>query len=154
MKRLACKELNLSLNNSLYLTSPTYVLWGHKESVSPLAWDLFDICMWPETPCISPSSPFTLFSSPDKRSAGPHHSVCDALLSWPSDTVLNTRASERPVGSILLGGYFTDCWPMPFTVLSSRDPKMIEKQLWSPEAQSHEAAHGTESYLPSFSRRL
>ena len=143
MKRLACKELNLSLNNSPYLTSPTYVLWDHKESISPPAWDLFDICMWPETPCISPSGPFTLFSSPDKMSAGPHHSVFDTLLSWPSHTVLSMRASERPVGCILLGRYFTDCRLMPFTVLSSRDPKMIEKKLWSPEAQPHEVAHGT-----------
>ena len=95
------------------------------------------------TSCISPSGPFTLFSSPDKMSAGPHHSVFDTLLSWPSHTVLSMRASERPVGCILLGRYFTDCRLTPFTVLSSRDPKMIEKKLWSPEAQPHEVAHGT-----------
>lgn len=102
-------------------------------------------------PTISPYVPLTLFSSPDRTSASPSPSctwqnICAPWLFWPSLYHIKHAGFRRPVNSILLSGYFTDCCPRPLTVLGSGDTKMIEKQLLSLGAQpvmkqSHEMVH-------------
>ena len=62
-----------------------------------------------------PSAPYSLSSLLQTECLqAPHHSVHDMIFVplcylAQADTVLSMRASERPAGSILFSGYFTDC---------------------------------------------
>lgn len=112
--------------------------------------------------CTTPyCKPPIISSFPDRTFVTAHCSVCDMIFVYFVTLAKHTKHEGfREISRFpSVHRYFTDGWPMPFTVLSSGDTEMIGKQLSSLGAQpvvkqSHEMADWTCSDLLSLSRPL